>query len=82
MVRQFYIILRGFCDFLREEEASESHYRIQFVAMVMSSVDRLDLNTFEFSFKKMCPLLVDKSSGTRFNWSRKHNQDRNISRDF
>ena len=26
---QFYIILRGFCDFLREEEANESHYMIQ-----------------------------------------------------
>ena len=26
----------------------------------MSSVDRLDLNTFEFSFKKMCPLFVGR----------------------
>ena len=42
----------------------------------------LDFDKFEFSFKKMCPSLVDKSSGTRFNWSSKHNQDRNISRDF
>ena len=29
----------------------------------------LDFDTFESSLKKMCPLLVDKSSGTRFNWS-------------
>ena len=29
----------------------------------------LDFDTFEFSFKKMCPSLVDKSSGTRFSWS-------------
>ena len=41
----------------------------------------LDFDTFEFSFKKMCPSLVDKSSGTRFNWSCLHNQDRNMSLD-